>query len=138
MQVGLWADRDKTGVAFDSSAGFELPNGALRSPDVAWVARARLAALAPEAKKEFLPLCPDFVIELRSSTDRLKKLQEKLEEFIANGARLGWLIDPLARKVYVYRPRTAVEVLDKPKTLRGEPVLRGLKLDLKKIWETDF
>lgn len=134
----MWADEDRTGVAFGSSSGFKLPNGATRSPDASWVERSRLASLTPKQRKECFPLCPDFVIELRSSTDRLKRLKEKMEEYIANGARLGWLIDPLERKVYVYRPDAEVEVLDDPATLSGDLVLPGFTPDLTKIWEPDF
>jgi len=137
-QVRVWAKQEGSGVAVDSSAGYELPNGATRSPDASWVDRARLAALRPEDKQSFLPLCPDFVVELRSSSDRLKKLKEKMEEYIANGAKLGWLIDPIERKVYVYRPDSEVEVLENPSTVSGDPVLPGFTLDLTKIWEPDF
>lgn len=137
-QIGTWATQEASGVAVDSSAGYELPNGATRSPDASWVDRARLAALRPEDKRGFLPLCPDFVVELRSSSDRLKKLKEKMEEYIANGAKLGWLIDPIERKVYIYRPGSEVEVLDNPATLIGDPVLPGFTLDLGKIWEPDL
>lgn len=137
-QLIVWADEDRTGVAFGSSSGFKLPNGATRSPDASWVERSRLASLTPKQRKECFPLCPDFVIELRSSTDRLKRLKEKMEEYIANGARLGWLIDPLERKVYVYRPDAEVEVLDDPATLSGDLVLPGFTPDLTKIWEPDF
>lgn len=137
-QLIMWADEDGTGVAFGSSSGFKLPNGATRSPDASWVERPRLAALTPKQRKEYFPLCPDFVIELRSSTDRLKRLKEKMEEYIANGAKLGWLIDPIERKVYVYRPNATVEVLDDPAALSGDPVLPRFKLDLTKIWAPDF
>jgi Uma2 family endonuclease len=137
-QLIVWADEDGTGGAFGSSSGFKLPNGATRSPDASWVERSRLAALSPKQRKEYFPLCPDFVIELRSSTDRLKRLKEKMEEYIANGARLGWLIDPIERKVYVYRPVAEVEVLDEPATVSGDPVLPGFTLDLQKIWAPDF
>jgi Uma2 family endonuclease len=138
MQLGFWADEDGNGVAFGSSSGFKLPNGAIRSPDASWVERSRLAELSPKQRKEYFRLCPDFVIELRSYTDRLKRLKEKMEEYIANGAKLGWLIDPIERKVYVYRPDREVEVLDNPATLDGDPVLPGFTLDLRKIWEPDF
>jgi Uma2 family endonuclease len=137
-QIMAWAKQDSSGVAADSSAGYRLPNGATRAPDASWVARARLAALKPEEKKEYLPLCPDFVVELRSSSDRLKRLKEKMEEYLANGARLGWLIDPSTRKVYVYRPAAEVEVLDDPATVSGDPILPGFTLDLRAIWEPDF
>ena len=135
MQVKLWAKRDGSGVVFDSSTGFDLPNGATRSPDVAWVKRSRLAALTPEQKQRFLPLCPDFVIELRSPSDPLSILQEKMEEYLANGAQLGWLIDPVERQVYVYRPGAPVERLDNPAELRGDPVLPGFVLDLRTVWD---
>ena len=138
LQLGIWTDEDGTGVAFDSSTGFKLPNGATRSPDASWVERTRLAALSPKQRKEYFPLCPDFVIELRSSTDRLKRLKEKMEEYIANGAKLGWLIDPIERKVYIYRPDSEIEVLETPTALSGDPVLSGFTLDLRKIWEPDF
>ena len=101
-QVARWAAEDGSGVVFDSSTGFELPNGAVRSPDVAWVANARLARLSAEEKRGFLPLCPDFVIELCSPTDSVAEVQQKMEEYRANGARLGWLLDPDRRRVAVY------------------------------------
>jgi Uma2 family endonuclease len=130
-----WADEDGTGVAMDSSTGFDLPNGATRSPDAAWVRRSRLAALTEEQKARFLPLCPDFVIELRSSSDNLKTLQDKMQEYVANGAQLGWLLDPLERRVYVYRPGVAVECQENPAALVGDPVLPGFVLELAKIWD---
>ena len=137
-QVSLWADRDGSGVAFDSSTGFILPNGATRSPDVAWVLKSRLAQLTQQQKEKFLPLCPDFVVELRSPSDSLGLLQEKMEEYMANGARLGWLLDPVQRQVYVYRPNVTPERQDQPTHLSGEPVLPGFVLDLAPIWEPGF
>jgi len=134
-QVGNWARVDGSGVAFDSSTGFDLPNGATRSADVAWVRRAQLAGLTRHQKRGFLPLCPDFVIELKSPTDALAPLQDKLREYIANGARLGWLIDPDARAVYVHRPDSPVEHLDNPATLSGDPVLPGFVFDCSALWE---
>lgn len=133
-----WALRDGTGVAFDSSGGFDLPNGAMRSPDAAWVKHARLAGLSPTQKKRFLPLCPDFVIELRSSSDHLTTLQEKMREYTENGALLGWLLDIPNRRVFVYRPEKAVECLEGPVTIAGEPELPGFVLDVTKIWDSDF
>ena len=105
-QLSLWTDRDGTGVAFDSNGGFTLPNNAMRSPDAAcaWVARHRLASFTEEEKEKFLTLCPDFVIELRSRSDRLADQKQKMEEYISNGALLGWLIEPFERQVIVYRP----------------------------------
>ena len=137
-QLQLWAKRDRSGVAFDSTTGFTLPNGATRSPDAAWVKRTHLARLTPEQKEKFLPLCPDFVIELRSPSDPLKLVQSKMREYIANGARLGWLVDPLERRVYVYRPRTAVKRLDRPAHLSADPVLLDFVLDLNPIWEPNL
>jgi Uma2 family endonuclease len=134
-QLYNWSKRDGTGVATDSSTGFKLPNGADRSPDAAWVSRARLAQLTPEQKRKFLPLCPDFVVELRSPTDDLPNLQEKMAEYIEQGARLGWLIDPEEKRVYVYRPGAAVEVLEGAEELSEEPELKGFVLDLREIWE---
>jgi len=131
-----WADQDGTGVATDSSTGFDLPNGATRSPDAAWVRRSRLAVLSDEQKARFLPLCPDFVIELRSPSDSLKILQDKMQEYIDNGAQLGWLLDPLDRRVSVYRPGAEVERLEDPVTVAGDPELPGFVLDLGKIWAT--
>jgi Uma2 family endonuclease len=130
-----WADQDGAGVATDSSTGFDLPNGATRSPDAAWIMRSRLAALTEEQKAKFLPLCPDFVIELRSPSDNLKTLQDKMQEYIDNGARLGWLIDPADRRVYVYRPGIMTECLENPTTISGDPELPGFVLDLAKIWD---
>jgi Uma2 family endonuclease len=130
-----WAWQDGTGVTSGSSAGFILPNGAMRAPDAAWVLHSRLAALTPEQKQKFLPLCPDFVVEIRSPTDRLSTVEAKMQEYIDNGARLGWLIDPTSRVVYVYRPNQPVERLENPTTISGEPVLRGFVLNLQRIWE---
>ncbi len=138
MQLRFWAKQDGTGVAFDSSTGFALPNGADRSPDVAWVLRTRLAVLTPEQKRRFLPVCPDFVVELRSPSDRLADTQAKMEEYLANGARLGWLIDPTNRQVHVYRPNTPVEQLDDPATVSGDPVLPGFMLDVPAIFDASF
>jgi Uma2 family endonuclease len=130
-----WAWQDGTGVTSGSSGGFILPNGAMRAPDAAWVLRSRLAALTAEQKQKFLPICPDFVVEIRSPSDRLSSAQEKLQEYIDNGARLGWLIDPHSRVVYVYGPNQPVERLENPATIAGDPVLPGFVLDLRKIWE---
>jgi Uma2 family endonuclease len=125
-----WVKADDTGVGFDSSTGFKLPNGAKRSPDLAWIRRDRWEALPKKQRKKFPPICPDFVVELRSETDSLETLKEKMEEYLANGAQLGWLIDPLEKKVYVYRPKVRVKVLNHPKTISGELLLKGLTLDL--------
>ena len=138
MFLTQWALRDSTGVTFGSSTGFNLPNGATRAPDAAWVERSRLAALTTDQKQTFLPLCPDLVVEIRSPSDRLSSLQENMQEYLDNGAQLGWLIDPPGRAVYVYRPNHPVERLENPATIAGDPVLPGFVLDLQKIWEVAF
>lgn len=137
-QLTTWALRDGTGAAFDSSGGFILPNGAIRSPDAAWVRRSRLTVLTAEQKERFLPLCPDFVIEVRSPSDSLALTQEKMHEYIGNGATLGWLLDMPAKRAYLYRPDNPVAQLDAPLSLSGEPELPGFTLDLTGIWELDF
>lgn len=133
-----WAKRNKRGVAFDSSTGFILPNGAIRSPDGAWVLRERLTGLTPRQKRKFLPLCPDFVIELRSPTDEVADLQAKMVEYIANGAQLGWLLIPETQDVYIYRPDTPPEHLQNPAQINGEPVAPGCVLELADIWDAGF
>lgn len=125
-----WADQDATGIAFDATAGFKLPNDAERSPDASWIRLERWEALTREEQETFSPLCPDFVVELRSRSDRLKTVQAKLEEYIENGAQFGWLIDPLKKQVHIYRPDAAVEILDNPSEVSGEPLLPGFILKL--------
>jgi Uma2 family endonuclease len=124
--INDWVEQDGTGIGFDSSTGFALPNGAKRSPDLAWVKRSRWEQLTEEEREEFPPLCPDFVVELRSRTDSLDALKSKMQEYIENGARLGWLIDPIERTVYIYRPGEEVICLNHPKTIAGDPVLQGI------------
>jgi Uma2 family endonuclease len=133
-QLYLWARHDGTGLSFDSSSGFDLPNGSNRAPDASWVLKSRIDALRPEQRLEYLALCPDFVAELRSSSDRLPTLRAKMQEYIACGARLGWLIDPLERRVWIYRPGVEVETLDEPLTLTAGPLMPGFVLDLDAIW----
>ena len=135
FQLKAWANENGQGQAADSSAGYRLANGAMRSPDASWVSNERLATVSPEERAKFIPLCPNFVIELRSPTDRFRRLQEKMAEFIANGAELGWLIDPFKRQVFVYRPGASVERLDAPEAVSGNPVLEGFELRLEKIWQ---
>jgi Uma2 family endonuclease len=137
-RLEAWAEKDGSGIVFDSSTGFTLPDGATRSPDAAWVSRSRLAALTREQKKRFLPLSPDFVVELRSPSDRLVSQQEKMEEYIANGTRLGWLIDTAEQRVHVYRADADVECIEKPAMLSGDPVLPGFTLDLSPVWDPGF
>ena len=133
-ELFIWADRDGTGKTFDSSGGFTLPNGAVLSPDASWILLSRWEALTAEQRDKFAPICPDFVIELRSPSDSLADVQRKMAEYLENGVRLGWLIDPQNRRVYVYRPGQPVERLDVPDTISGEPVLPGFVLDLRRIW----
>jgi Uma2 family endonuclease len=137
-QLRLWAKKDDTGVAYDATAGFMLPNGAERSPDASWVQKERLEALTPEQRSGFWQICPDFVVELRSTTDRMATLRKKMQEYLDNGARLGWLIDPLARRIYVYRPGQAVELLENPATVSGDPVLPGFVLDAPAVFDPSF
>jgi Uma2 family endonuclease len=138
MQLGIWTRGDGTGCAFDSSGGFVLPNGALRSPDAAWVERQRLRLLSEDQRSRFLPLCPTFVLELRSPSDPLPGLEMKLQEFIDNGARLGWLVDPRTKRVHVYRPDADVLILDQPLTIAGDPELPGFVLDLTELWRPSW
>jgi len=136
LTFGPWAEKDGTGQIFGPSTGFNLPNGATRSPDVAWVRNERLDALTDEQWHKFLPLCPEFVLELRSPSDAMRRLEEKMEEYCLNGAQLGWLLDPVRKRVLVYRTDAPVEALENPKTISGDPVLRGFVLDLAPIWAT--
>jgi Uma2 family endonuclease len=132
-QLQAWSRQNNLGIAFDSSTGFKLPNGAERSPDVSWIRRERWEALTPTQRKKFAPICPDFVVELRSETDSLKELQEKMREYRDNGAKLGWLIDRKNKRVEIDRPGDNVEILNSPATLSGEDVLPGFVLNLKGI-----
>jgi Uma2 family endonuclease len=133
FQLQAWNRQNNLGIVFDSSAGFKLPNGADRSPDASWVKRERWEALTPEQQEKFAPLCPDFVVELRSKSDSLKELQKKMQEYIANGARLGWLIDRKNQRVEIYRQVQDVEIIQSPNTLSGEDILPGFVLNLKDI-----
>jgi Uma2 family endonuclease len=132
-RFGVWVEADGTGVGFDSSTGFTLPNGAKRSPDVSWMRRERWDALSATQKSKFARVCPDFVVELRSRFDRLKTLRSKMEEYMANGAQLGWLIDPIEKKAHIYRPGLPVEILDNPAEISGDPLLKGFILKLEGI-----
>jgi len=133
-QLQSWSRQNKhLGIAFDSSTGFKLPDGTDISPDGAWIRRDRWDALTAEEKKKFAPICPDFVVELRSTTDSLEKLRTKMKVYVKNGARLGWLLDRKNRKVEISRQGSDVEILDSPATLSGEDVLPGFVLDLSDI-----
>lgn len=132
-QLEVWSSQNNLGLAFDSSSGFKLPNGANRSPDASWIRRDRWDALTAEEQQGFAPICPDFVIELRSKSDSLKELQEKMQEYIDNGASLGWLIDRKNKRVEIYRPLKDVEILENPESVSGEDVLPGFVLNLTPI-----
>ncbi|MFN6570524.1 Uma2 family endonuclease [Dendronalium sp. ChiSLP03b] len=132
-QIWFWNDQNQLGEVFDSSTGFTLPNGADRSPDVSWVEKSRWDALTKEQKEKFIPLCPDFVIEILSPNDSLKKTQNKMQEYIENGCRLGWLINRKKQEVEIYRPGQNTEVLKLPQTLSGESVLPGFVLNMQRI-----
>ena len=136
-QLFVWTERDGTGIGFDSSTGFSLQNGAKRSPDAAWVSLERWKALTPKLQEAFAPIAPDFVVELRSKSDALTVLQDKMQEYIDNvdnGVRLGWLIDRKQRRLYIYRPGVPVQQLDNPETVSGDPELPGFVLKLGQIW----
>ena len=172
LQLGLWNKRTKSGEVFDSSTGFSLPNGAIRSPDAAWVRRDRWNALTHDQQKGFPPLAPDFIVELRSETDLMRPLRgfatkkgwggldaskprdistvqssrplfrskaplrAKMREYIQRGVRLGWLIDPIRRRVEVFRPGKRPQTLNAPATVSGEPELAAFTLELAPIWSS--
>ena len=135
LALGRWASEDRTGVFFDSSAGFTLPNKAVRAPDASWVRKSRLAPLTAKQKEGFIPLCPDFVVEVASPSDSLAELQMKMDEYMTNGAQLGWLLVPASRTVYVYRPGEPVATLENATSVAGDPVLPGFTLNLGPVWE---
>jgi len=133
-QLWIWHQQTLLGVGFDSSAGFTLPNGAIRSPDLSWIKQERWDTLNTAQKRKFAPICPDFVIELCSKSDRLIDVQIKMQEYLDNGALLGWLIDPETRQVQIYRQNQTIEVQNAPNSLSGEDILPGFELDLQEIW----
>ncbi len=134
FQLYAWNRQYKLGIVFDSSSGFKLPNGAQRSPDAAWIKLDRWNALTSKEKERFAPLCPDFVVELMSSSDSLRKTRTKMEEYQENGAQLGWLINRKQQQVEIYRPDQNPEILTHPETVSGEDILPGFVLDLSTIW----
>ena len=134
QQLFNWSDSNATGIAFDSSTGFILPNGANRSPDASWIPLTKWDVLTEREKQRFLPLCPDFAVELLSPNDNLAKTQEKMQEYLDNGMVLGWLINPVQQQVEIYRQSKQVEILNAPDNLSGENVLSGFVLDLQSIW----
>lgn len=134
IDFGIWNRRKKLGQIFDSSTGFKLPLGSKRSPDVAYIQQERWDKLTQEEKEKFPPIAPDFVLELKSKTDSLKQVQKKMEEYMDNGVKLGWLINPEKKQVEVYRQEQEKEVLDNPQILSGEDILPEFRLDLALIW----
>jgi Uma2 family endonuclease len=134
-QLHIWAGQDKRGIAFDSSTGWHLPNGARRSPDAAWIFKHRIRDLNPAAFSRYWPICPNFVIELRSQSDRLRVLREKMGEWLVNGAELGWLIDPETRTVEIYRPGAEAEILTEAASVAGEGPVDGFVLSLGPVWD---
>ena len=134
VQLGIWAEKDGTGLGFDSSAGFTLTNGATRSPDASWIKAQKWNALTDDEKASFAPICPDFVIELRSASDSLNSLKLKMQEYMDNGVLLGWLIDRQNRTVYIYRPEGEPQILNNPDRVSANPELPGFSLTMAKIW----
>ncbi len=134
-EIGGWAQENNEGVCFGALTGFTLPTGAVRAPNFAWLKHEKWENLSDEQKKKFAAVCPDFIVELSSAVKPVEALQAKMEEYIENGASLGWLIDPTKRRVYIYRPNAEVEILQNPATVSGEPLLKGFTLNLKEIWE---
>ena len=134
-QLRNWARQDKRGVAFDSSTGWLLPNSARRSPDAAWILKQRIKDLDPTAFSRYWPVCPNFVIELRSQSDRVRVLREKMDEWLANGAQLGWLIDPELRTVEIYRPGFEAETRAGAASIAGEGPIAGFVLELTQVWD---
>lgn len=135
IQFGIWNRQYKLGVVCDSSTGFLFPNGAIRSPDISWIAKERVARFSKEEKKQFLPLTPDFVLELMSPSDKFKDVQGKMKEYQENGVKLGWLINPQLQQVEIYEPDRSVEVIDQPSVLSGGNLLPNLAIELDFIWE---
>jgi len=133
QRVANWTEQDGTGICFDSSTLFTLPNGAKRSPDASWIQKVRCERLSSEERSTFAPICPDFVAELRSPSDTIADLQEKMADYIRNGARLGWLLDPVEKRVHIYRPRQGPECLENPEYVTGEDVLSGFKFNFQEI-----
>ena len=134
IDVGNWSRKDKTGIVFDSSTMFTLPNGAKRSPDVSWMTKEKWNSLSNKEKQTFSKIVPDFVIELRSPTDSLKPIQNKMAEYLENGVKLGWLIDPNEKKVHIYRENGKIEILENPDLVSGENILKGFELNVSEIW----
>lgn len=137
ISFGIWAKKNGEGVVFDSSTGFTLLNGAVRSPDVAWIRQERWQALSAIEKRRFAPISPDFLIELRSRTDQLSILQQKMAEYMSNGVQLAWLIDPIDKQVHIYEANQEIKILQNPSEVSGEPLLKDFVLELSDIWELE-
>jgi len=135
MRLGIWTEQDGTGECFDSNSEFTLPNGAKRAPDGSWIPKKRWNRFTEEEKNRFTEICPDFVIELRSPSDRLRDIQAKMQEYIANGSRLGWLLDPIDNRATIYRPGQPPEEIESPTIIAGDPILPGFKFDFREILE---
>ena len=129
-----WTEKDGSGLSFDSSTLFTLPDGSKRSPDASWIRRERVEKLSQEEQAGFAAIVPDFVIELRSPSDRWPVLEEKMLDYMRNGVQLAWLIDPTSKRVYVYRPNQPVETLDNPETVSAQPELAGFSFNVQEIW----
>ena len=134
FELTAWAKKDGTGIVTESSGAYILPNGATRAPDAAWIKKERLEHFSAEERKKFLPIAPDFVIELRSASDSLTEQQAKMEEWIENGVRLAWLIDTKTKRVHIYRPNSNAEVMENPSKVSAEDILPGFELDITEIW----
>jgi Uma2 family endonuclease len=133
-QLDAWFRQSRIGVCFGNTGGFTLPNGAIRSPDASWIEQEKWDSLTSQQKKRFGPWCPDFVVELKSPSDRSSELRNKMVEYMENGASLGWLIDPFKRQVYIYEPNQEVVILDNPETVSADPLLPGFMLNLTELW----
>jgi Uma2 family endonuclease len=134
LQLAIWAKKDGTGKVTESNGAYVLPNGATKAPDAAWIRKVRLEQFSPEERKKFLPIAPDFVIELRSASDNLTEQQAEMEEWIENGVRLAWLIDTKTKRVHIYRPNSNAEVLENPSRVSAQDILPGFELDVTEIW----
>jgi|SRR5437016_10826152 len=133
-RLTIWAEKDGTGIVCSSATAYKLPNGAIRGPDSSWIRRERLAGFSDKELEKFGHLCPDFAAEVMSPSNTLAEVQDKMAEYIANGAQLGWLIDPFEARLYVYRPGQAVECLENPTTISGDPVLSGFVFNVAELW----
>ncbi|MBI2149283.1 MAG: Uma2 family endonuclease [Acidobacteria bacterium] len=135
QRLANWTERDATGICFGPDTGFKLPNGATRGPDAAWMPLDAWKRFTAEQQEKLVAVCPYFVVEVRSPSDALAQLQEKMQEYKENGARLGWLLDPFEKRVYLYRPGRDAECVENPGNLSGEDVLPGFQFNFQEILE---